>query len=44
MAEGPSAKLKKASIVEAAKLQLNRDITDIEFKKVSSYFLTCQEN
>ncbi|XP_009608223.1 uncharacterized protein LOC107827193 [Nicotiana tabacum] len=34
MAEGPSAKLKKASIVEAAKLQLNRDITDIEFKKV----------
>ncbi|TMW95592.1 hypothetical protein EJD97_008612 [Solanum chilense] len=34
MAEGPSAKLKKASVTEAAKLQLNRDITNIEFLKV----------
>ncbi|KAG5629363.1 hypothetical protein H5410_001080 [Solanum commersonii] len=34
MAEGPSAKLKKASVTEAAKLQLNRDITNVEFLKV----------
>ncbi|XP_059275947.1 uncharacterized protein LOC132030361 isoform X1 [Lycium ferocissimum] len=34
MAEGPSAKLKKASIFEAAKLQLKRDITSVEFQKV----------
>lgn len=39
MAEGPSAKLKKASVTEAAKLQLNRDITNVEFLKVSSSFL-----
>ncbi|KAG5623528.1 hypothetical protein H5410_008746 [Solanum commersonii] len=34
MAEGSSAKLKKASIVEAAKLQLGRDVTTVEFQKV----------
>ncbi|KAH0724679.1 hypothetical protein KY290_003747 [Solanum tuberosum] len=34
MAEGPSAKLKKASVTEAAKLQLNRDITNVEFLKL----------
>ncbi|MCD7463518.1 hypothetical protein HAX54_050776 [Datura stramonium] len=44
MAEGPSAKLKKASIIEAAKLQLGRDITGVEFQKVNSSFLTCHEN
>lgn len=39
MAEGPSAKLKKPSVDEAAKSQLKRDITDVEFLKVSSSFL-----
>ncbi|GMP28274.1 hypothetical protein CsSME_00003893 [Camellia sinensis var. sinensis] len=34
IAEGPNAKLKKASIVEAAKMQLNRDITPNEYQKV----------
>ncbi|XP_059294801.1 uncharacterized protein LOC132047838 [Lycium ferocissimum] len=34
MAEGPSAKLKKATIIEAAKLQLGRDINPVEFQKV----------
>ncbi|XP_055804364.1 uncharacterized protein LOC129873316 isoform X2 [Solanum dulcamara] len=34
MAEGLSAKLKKASIIEAAKLQLGRDVTSVEFQKV----------
>ncbi|XP_004232385.1 uncharacterized protein [Solanum lycopersicum] len=34
MAEGSNAKLKKASIVEAAKLQLGRDVTTVEFQKV----------
>ncbi|KAF3673720.1 putative DNA-directed RNA polymerase III subunit RPC5-like isoform X3 [Capsicum annuum] len=34
MAEGPSAKLKKPSVDEAAKSQLKRDITDVEFLKV----------
>ncbi|WMV07531.1 hypothetical protein MTR67_000916 [Solanum verrucosum] len=34
MAEGPSAKQKKASVTEAAKLQLNRDITNVDFLKV----------
>lgn len=43
MAEGSNAKLKKASIVEAAKLQLGRDVTTVEFQKVST-FLTCHEN
>ncbi|XP_060191240.1 uncharacterized protein LOC132621106 isoform X2 [Lycium barbarum] len=33
MAEGPSAKLKKATIIEAAKLQLGRDINPVEFQK-----------
>ncbi|XP_052196498.1 uncharacterized protein LOC127803915 isoform X2 [Diospyros lotus] len=33
IAEGPNAKLKKASIVEAAKMQLKRDITSIEYQK-----------
>ncbi|XAR73887.1 hypothetical protein NMG60_11008005 [Bertholletia excelsa] len=34
IAEGPNAKLKKAAIVEAAKIQLSRDITPIEYQKV----------
>ncbi|XP_059623709.1 uncharacterized protein LOC132266739 [Cornus florida] len=34
IAEGPDAKLKKASIVEAAKLQLKRNITSNEYQKV----------
>ncbi|KAK4346817.1 hypothetical protein RND71_033156 [Anisodus tanguticus] len=34
MAEGPSAKLKRASINEAAKLQLGRDVEPVEFQKV----------
>ncbi|PSS30812.1 Transcription activator of gluconeogenesis [Actinidia chinensis var. chinensis] len=34
IAEGPNAKLKKAAISEAAKLQLNRDITPNEYQKV----------
>ncbi|GFY86362.1 hypothetical protein Acr_05g0000010, partial [Actinidia rufa] len=33
IAEGPNAKLKKAAISEAAKLQLNRDITPNEYQK-----------
>lgn len=36
IAEGPNAKLKRASVFEAARLQLNRDITDTEFQKVRS--------
>uniref|UniRef100_A0A5B7B016 DNA-directed RNA polymerase III subunit RPC5 n=1 Tax=Davidia involucrata TaxID=16924 RepID=A0A5B7B016_DAVIN len=34
IAEGPNAKLKKASIIEAARLQLKRDITPNEYQKV----------
>lgn len=34
IAEGPNAKLKKASMIEAAKLQLKRDINSIEYQKV----------
>lgn len=34
LAEGPNAKLKKAAITEAAKLQLKRDITPVEYQKV----------
>ncbi|KAF3677642.1 putative DNA-directed RNA polymerase III subunit RPC5-like isoform X3 [Capsicum annuum] len=34
MAKGPSAKLKKASILAAANLQLGRDVTIVEFQKV----------
>ncbi|KAL8490473.1 hypothetical protein ACS0TY_026098 [Phlomoides rotata] len=33
-AEGPNAKLKKATISEAAKLQLQRDVSPIEYNKV----------
>ncbi|XP_073311538.1 uncharacterized protein [Primulina huaijiensis] len=34
VAEGPNAKLKKASILEAAKMELKRDITQAEYQKV----------
>ncbi|XP_073142618.1 uncharacterized protein [Henckelia pumila] len=34
VAEGPNAKLKKASILEAAKMELKRDITTNEYNKV----------
>ncbi|CAN4127636.1 unnamed protein product [Withania somnifera] len=34
IAGGPSAKLKQSSIIEAAKSQLKRDVTDVEFLKV----------
>ncbi|KAL2551842.1 SIN-like family protein [Forsythia ovata] len=34
IAEGPNAKLKKAPIVEAAKMELKRDIPQIEYQKV----------
>ncbi|KZV19013.1 hypothetical protein F511_08441 [Dorcoceras hygrometricum] len=34
VAEGPNAKLKKASIIEAAKMELKRDIPSTEFYKV----------
>ncbi|XP_071913492.1 uncharacterized protein [Coffea arabica] len=34
IAEGPNAKLKKASMIEAAKLQLKRDINSLEYQKV----------
>ncbi|KAL0378106.1 UNVERIFIED_CONTAM: DNA-directed RNA polymerase III subunit RPC5 [Sesamum radiatum] len=34
LAEGPNAKLKKAPIVEAAKMQLKREIPSIEYQKV----------
>ncbi|KAL0449969.1 UNVERIFIED_CONTAM: hypothetical protein Slati_1553300 [Sesamum latifolium] len=34
LAEGPNAKLKKAPIVEAAKMQLKREIPTIEYQKV----------
>ncbi|KAL0332515.1 UNVERIFIED_CONTAM: hypothetical protein Scaly_2153000 [Sesamum calycinum] len=34
LAEGPNAKLKKAPIVEAAKMELKRDIAQIEYQKV----------
>ncbi|XP_075501526.1 uncharacterized protein LOC142539740 [Primulina tabacum] len=34
VAEGPNAKLKKAPIIEAAKMELKRDITTTEYNKV----------
>ncbi|XP_011099592.1 DNA-directed RNA polymerase III subunit RPC5 [Sesamum indicum] len=34
LAEGPNAKLKKAPILEAAKMELKRDISPIEYQKV----------
>lgn len=37
--KGPKATLKKAEIVEAAKMALKRDISKNEYEKVSYYFL-----
>lgn len=44
IADGPTAKLKKASIVEAAKLRLKRDIPDAELKKVLSELCVSQHS
>lgn len=38
-AEGPNAKLKRATILEAAKLKLERDIPLPEFNKVTSFYI-----
>lgn len=40
IAEGPNAKLKKAFIFEAAKQQLNQDVSPNAYQKVSTY--SCQ--
>lgn len=38
--EGPNAKLKKASIIEAGKMGLKREeIPNVEYNKVSSYYV-----
>ncbi|KAI3785276.1 hypothetical protein L1987_44392 [Smallanthus sonchifolius] len=42
LAEGPGGKLKKASIFAAAKVQLKRDITNIEYQKVLSELCVSQ--
>ncbi|XP_031109438.1 DNA-directed RNA polymerase III subunit RPC5 [Ipomoea triloba] len=44
IAEGPNAKLKRASVIEAARLQLNKDITDTEFQKVVSELCVSQSS
>lgn len=42
LARGPDAKLKKAEVFEAARLALQRDITNIEYTKVSDAGYLCQ--
>ncbi|CAH9119182.1 unnamed protein product [Cuscuta epithymum] len=44
IADGPNAKLKKASILEAAKLQLKRDISDAELRKVLNELCVSQHS
>lgn len=38
-AKEPNAKLRKADIIEAAKIVLNREVGNIEYQKVSKNFL-----